>query len=52
MFRIQSNFIPLESFFTGMNDTPSGNDFYREGNDDLKYKSITLLLINFKSLYF
>ena len=42
MLKIFSNFIPLSDFLDGMNDSPNTNDFYLHGNDDLKYKSITL----------
>ena len=42
MLKIFSNFIPLSGFLEGMNDNPNTNDFYLHGNDDLKYKSITL----------
>ena len=40
MLKIFSNFIPIGDFLTGMNDTSGSTDFYRNGNDDLKYKSI------------
>jgi len=42
MLKIFTNFISLDDFLTGMNDTPGSTDFYRNGNDDLKYKSISL----------
>lgn len=42
MLKIFSNFIPISDFLNGMNDTPGSEDFYRDGNDDLKYKSISL----------
>ena len=42
MLKIFSNFIPFGDFLTGMNDTSGSTDFYRNGNDDLKYKSISL----------
>ena len=42
MLKIFSNFIPIGDFLTGMNDTSGSTDFYRNGNDDLKYKSISL----------
>ena len=42
MLKIFSNFIPIGDFLTGMNDTSGSNDFYRDGNNDLKYKSISL----------
>ena len=42
MLKIFTNFIPLDDFLTGMNDTLGSTDFYRNGNDDLKYKSISL----------
>lgn len=42
MLKIFSNFIPISDFLNGMNDTPGSEDFYRDGNNDLKYKSISL----------
>ena len=42
MFKLFSNFIPAIDFFKGMNDTPEFNDFYFKGNEDLKYKPISL----------
>jgi len=42
MLKIFSNFIPSADFLNGMNDTPEKKDFYLYGNDDLKYKSISL----------
>jgi hypothetical protein len=42
MLKIFSNFIPISDFLNGMNDTPGSEDFYRDGNVDLKYKSISL----------
>lgn len=42
MLKIFSNFIPISDFLNGMNDSPESEDFYRNGNDDLKYKSISL----------
>ena len=42
MLKIFSNFIPIADFLNGMNDTLGSNDFYRDGNNDLKYKSISL----------
>ena len=42
MLKIFTNFIPLDDFLTKMNDTPGSTDFYRNGNNDLKYKSISL----------
>jgi FkbM family methyltransferase len=42
MLKIFSNFIPFSDFLNGMNDTPGSEDFYRDGNEDLKYKPISL----------
>ena len=42
MFKLWSNFIPATDFFNGMNDTPEYGDFYFVGNEDLKYKSISV----------
>ena len=42
MLKIFFNFIPFSDFLNGMNDTPGSEDFYRDGNEDLKYKPISL----------
>ena len=42
MLKLFSNFISFTYFLEEWNDTPEGKDFYLYGNEDLKYKSITL----------
>jgi FkbM family methyltransferase len=42
MLKIFSNFIHFTSFLDGMNDTLEKRDFYLHGNDDLKYKPISI----------